>query len=129
MHNGHVVPILKAASSGEFSGIAWSFQTVPDAAGDVILPLALTTVACPIPVYTEHDGVSVGEIRKAEVTEEGLHVEGRIVVYRLRAKVRAGAHLHRRGDCRGKPVPAAGELRLPSHHAKELAHSRQRNRT
>ncbi len=79
MHNGHVVPILKAASSGEFSGIAWSFQTVPDAAGDVILPLALTTVACPIPVYTEHDGVSVGEIRKAEVTEEGLHVEGRIV--------------------------------------------------
>lgn len=79
MHNGHVVPILKAASTGEFSGIAWSFQTVPDAAGDVILPLALSTVNVPLPVYTEHDGVAVGEIRKAECTEEGLHVEGRIV--------------------------------------------------
>mgnify|MGYP001231165707 CR=1 FL=1 len=79
MHNGHIVPILKATTSGEFSGIAWSFQTVPDTQGDVILPLALTNVATPFPVYTDHDGVSVGEVRKAEVTDEGLRVEGRIV--------------------------------------------------
>jgi len=79
MHNGHIAPILKATSTGEFEGIAWSFQTVPDQAGDVILPLALADVAVPFPVLVEHGGVTVGEVRKAELSEEGLLVEGRIV--------------------------------------------------
>jgi len=92
MHNGHIAPILKAASTGEFSGIAWSFETVPDQAGDVILPLALTTVAPPFPVYTEHDGVKVGEVTQTEVTDEGLHVQGRITDSEAREYARSGGH-------------------------------------
>ena len=112
----------------------------------MILPLALTTVAVPIPVYTEHDGVAVGEIRKAECTEEGLHVEGRIVdlaARRFAAADGQGLSIGFIGSgqksgpvriftdveivevslCR-QPV----DFRLPSHHAEKLAHSRERNR-
>jgi HK97 family phage prohead protease len=72
--------------SGVFSGLAWAFDSTPDADGDVLLPSALRRAvaahvqAATMPVIrVEHrPDLEVGRLTAMDVTGRGLEVTGRI---------------------------------------------------
>lgn len=87
-HTSPAFRIEKHSPSGEFSGLAWSFDTTPDKDGDVLLPSGLRRAVAahakagtmPVVRIEHRPDIDVGVLTTMDVTSEGLAVCGRIDV-------------------------------------------------
>lgn len=80
------VSVLKASGNGQISGLAWSFQDVPDRAGDIILPSALKSAVdahnqsgtLPALLVEHKADLAAGTVEAMVVSDRGLEVNGQI---------------------------------------------------
>ena len=69
--------IKEATPSGEIQGVAWDFQSTPDADGDFIMPSAFKSGAAPA-MLIEHKGDAIGSWPSMSVDDSGVTVIGQI---------------------------------------------------